>query len=77
MIIDITDNKIEGKDAVERLGKKLSGLTQLRQEEKLFFKIRWFELFTCCLMLFVIKQKGLNHYLAKESQSRLKKSLLN
>ena len=40
MIIDITDNKIEGKDAVQRLGKKLSGLTQLRQEEKLFFKIR-------------------------------------
>ena len=32
LIIDISNNKIKEKDAVERLEKNMSGLTQLRQE---------------------------------------------
>ena len=37
LIIDISNNKIKEKDAVERLEKNMSGLTQLRQEEKTVF----------------------------------------
>ena len=32
LIIDISNNKIKEKDAVKRLEKNMSGLTQLRQE---------------------------------------------
>ena len=48
----------------------MSDLTQLRQEEKTVFQNKMIQV--VYLMGFVLKQKGLHHYLAKKNQSRLK-----
>ena len=80
LIIDINNNMVKKEDAVERLNKSLSDLDQLKQKQSTVFQNKLihvvYQLFNSVLYNLVLI-KSLHHYFTKQSQSRLKKNMLN
>ena len=77
LIIDINNNMVKKEDAVERLNKSISELKQKQStafQNKLIHVV--YQLFNSVLYNLVLI-KSLHHYFTKQSQSRLKKNMLN
>ena len=66
LITDISNNRVRKENAVERLNKSISNLTQLREKQSTDFQNKMIQV--VYQLIHLVLTKNLNHYLAKKNQ---------